>query len=139
MTAAAKPRPHETELSAPYWEAARQGVFRMQKCGSCGKPRHYPRLVCDACHSLEHEWFEVSGRGRIHSWTVAHHAFHPAFAGEVPYVLATVDLEEGPRALGRVEDLPAEALRIGLDVVARFAVTEDGIPELIFSPSAASG
>ena len=134
MTEIAEPKSHESELSAPYWEAARQGVFRIQKCGSCGKLRHYPQLVCDACHSLDYAWVEVSGRGKVHSWTVARHAFHPAFAGELPYALVTVELDEGPRALGRVEGLRLDELKIGLEVSARFVIAENGVPKLTFSP-----
>jgi uncharacterized OB-fold protein len=62
----------------------------------------------------------------VHSWTVAHHAYHPAFKGEVPYVLLTVDLEEGVRALGRVLGEPGERLRLDAPVRLHMAPTENG-------------
>ncbi|MYZ46887.1 Zn-ribbon domain-containing OB-fold protein [Propylenella binzhouense] len=132
---AAKPEPHETELSRPYWDAARKGVLLIQKCANCGKLRHYPQLVCDRCHSLGVEWVEASGKGEVHSWTVAHHVFHPGFAGEVPYALVTVDLAEGVRALGRLEGMEAGALRLGFPVEAGFHVEENGTPVLRFRPA----
>lgn len=126
----AKPAPPESELSRPYWEAAARGELVIQGCASCGTLRHYPRLLCDQCYSDEVTWTVASGRAVIHSWTVAHHAYHPAFIGELPYTIVTVDLEEGPRALGRWRgDTPS----IGLPVRGWFEIGE-GTPELVFEP-----
>ena len=100
MTATPKPTPQISELSRPYWEAAAHGRLVLQCCGACGKIRHYPRLLCDTCYSDIVVWKDSSRRGKVHSWTVAHHAFHPAFVADLPYTLVTVDLDEGVRALG---------------------------------------
>lgn len=123
---AERPQPRPTETSAPHWEGLREGRFLLQTCADCGKIRHYPRPVCDGCFSLAVTWTEASGRGTVHSWTVAHHAYHPAFRGEVPYVLVTVDLEEGVRAMGRLEGDDASALRLDLPVRMAFRPTENG-------------
>ena len=131
MSLPVKPAPVPTDLSRPYWDAAAQGRLVIQGCAACGVLRHYPRLLCDRCYSTEVCWHEATGRGRIHSWTVAHHAFHPAFAGELPYTLVTVDLEEGVRALGRWRG--EGALAIGNDVLGRFVAREDGV-DLVFEP-----
>lgn len=101
MTLPTKPIPQATPLSRSYWEAAAEGRLVIQHCAACGKARHYPRLLCDACYSDAVEWKPATGAGRVHSWTVAHHAFHPGFAGELPYTLVTVDLDAGVRALGQ--------------------------------------
>ncbi len=69
----------------------------LQSCGACGKVRHYPRPLCDACYSFDVRWIDAKGRGTVHSWTVTHHAFHPGFKADLPYVLVTVDLTEGVR------------------------------------------
>lgn len=124
-----KPPQQGTALSAPFWEAARQGRFVIQRCANCGQLRHYPRLLCDRCYSDRCDWVEASGDGTVHSWTVAHHAFHPAFAQELPYTLVTVDLADGVRALGRWREGPA--LRLGLAVRGRFEQREDGV-DLVF-------
>lgn len=130
MTEALKPVPQPNELSAPYWEAAMQGRLVLQRCAQCGKVRHYPRLLCDSCYCDRVEWIEASARGRVHSWTVAHHPFHAAFVSDVPYTLVTVDLEEGVRALGRWEGgTPA----IGDPVQGRFQRSERRA-DLVFAP-----
>ena len=74
----ARPVPPPSALSAPYWEAAAAGRLMIQRCGDCGLLRHYPRLLCNSCYSTAVDWVEASGRGAIHSWTVAHHAYHPS-------------------------------------------------------------
>ena len=99
MTAEAylKPVPEPTYESKPYWDGLKSGRLLLQKCGQCGKIRHYPRPVCDVCYSFEVRWIEASGLGTVHSWTITHHAFNPGFKLDLPYILVTVDLEEGVR------------------------------------------
>lgn len=130
-TTPAKPRQVPTELSRPFWEAAAQGRLVLQQCGACGKIRHYPRLLCDACYSNAAVWTPASGRGTVHSWTVAHYAYHPAFAPELPYTLVTIDLEEGVRALGRWHS--DQTPRIGQPVQGVFEPREHGV-DLVFTP-----
>lgn len=124
-----KPLPLPNALSQPYWEAALDGRLVLQCCAACTKVRHYPRLLCDRCFSSEVNWIPATGRGTVHSWTVAHHAFHAAFAAELPYTLVTVDLEEGVRALGLWR---GGVLTIGTVVQGRFAVA-CGRADLIFA------
>ena len=133
-----KPQPQPTPVSAGYWEGGREGRLMLQRCGSCGLVRHYPRPVCSGCHSLAVEWIEASGDGVVHSWTVAHYAYHPGFKGEVPYILLTVDLAEGVRALGRVEGIAVADLRLGLPVRVRMVATENGYALPVFEPAGAA-
>ena len=134
-TKPAKPVPHATPLSAPYWDGAGQGKLMLQRCAACGKTRHYPQMLCSACYSTQVKWIEASRRGTIHSWTITHHAFHPAFADELPYTLVTVDLEEGVRVLGRYSS--AQALKLGLPVLLRFEQDAHGTPSLVVEPASA--
>lgn len=127
MSSEAKPVPHATPESQPYWDGVAEGRLRLQRCADCRRPRHYPQLTCPHCYSLRCDWIDASGRGTVHSWTVAHHAFHPGFRDELPYTLVTVDLAEGPRALGRFDPAGAGKLRIGLPVQISFPVNEAGI------------
>jgi hypothetical protein len=133
----AKPVPHPNDVSLPYWQGLEQGVLSLQRCLRCKHLRHYPRPVCDRCYSMEVEWVEASGRGAIHSWTVAHHAFHPGFVADLPYVLAVVDLEEGVRAMGRLRGVAHGELRIGLPVEVTVAQRDDGLALPVFVPVAA--
>ena len=129
----ARPLPPPSALSEPYWDGLARGELMLQACAHCGAVRHYPRLLCTECYRADVQWRAASGRGRIHSWTVAHHAYHPAFAGELPYTLVTVDLDEGPRALGRWY---CETPVLGQRVQARITQREAG-PELGFEPASA--
>jgi uncharacterized OB-fold protein len=127
----AKPIPMPTKMSQPYWDGVAAGLLRLQTCTNCGTPRHYPRLLCNRCYSDEVTWITASGRGQIHSWTVAHHPYHPAFVTEVPYTLVLVDLIEGPRAMGRWD---GNSLSIGDKVQGHFVPREGG-SDLVFTPS----
>ena len=136
MSLPTRPMPQISEVARPYWDAAAQGRLVLQGCADCGKLRHYPRLLCDRCYSAAVRWHSASGRGRIHSWTVAHHAFHPAFAAELPYTLVTVDLEEGVRTLARWKG--DATLVIGLPVRGGFVARDaDGGIDLVFEPDRA--
>lgn len=131
-----KPAPHPSPLTQPYWDGTAAGELRIQHCAACGKARHYPRYLCDACHSFETEWKAASGRGTVHSWTIAHHAFHPAFKEDLPYTLVVVDLPEGVRALGRFSAPGGEGLRIGLPVRVGFTRGGGDCALPIFTPEA---
>lgn len=123
----AKPVPEPGRDTKPYWEGLNEGRLLLQRCGACGKIRHYPRPVCDACYAMEVEWVEASRRGSVHSWTVAHHPFHPGFKRELPYILAIVDLAEGVRLNAQLRGIEAGAVRIGLPVEVRFERATAGL------------
>jgi uncharacterized OB-fold protein len=112
--------PSPTPETQPYWDGLRQGRLRLQCCADCGKVRHYPRPVCDACWSMNTNWIDASGRGTVHSWTITHYAFHPGFKGDLPYILITVDLVEGVRMNAQVRGIEASQLRVGLPVKVAF-------------------
>jgi uncharacterized OB-fold protein len=71
----------------------------------------------------------VPGTGRVYSWVGVHRAMTPAFAGEVPYTVATVDLDGGGRVFARVG--PVSEVAIGVSVLPEF-VDHDGWTELRF-------
>ena len=89
-----RPMPPRTELSQGFWDAVARGELAVQRCEACGLLRHYPQLRCPACQSAEVSWQPLSGEGEIHSYTVAHRAFHPAWKEHAPYVIATIELDE---------------------------------------------
>jgi uncharacterized OB-fold protein len=120
MSEAQRPRPEPTEFSQPFWDACARGELVVQRCTGCQNLRHYPQLLCPACHSAEHDWASLSGRGAIYSYTVAHRAFHPAWAEHVPYVLATIELDEGVRMMCDLLDVDPKSVAIGQRVEAYF-------------------
>ncbi|MEJ6770682.1 MAG: OB-fold domain-containing protein [Paracoccaceae bacterium] len=131
----AYPSPHADDLSAPYWEGTKRDTLVVQRCADCGKLRHYPQVLCTDCYSDHYDWVDTTGRGTVHSWTVSHHAFHLAFGHELPYALVTVDLEEGIRAMGRLDGLNFADLSIGLALRASFPRRSDGFGQLTFVPA----
>lgn len=124
---------HPTSLDAlPYWEGLQSGRLLVQRCAACGMHRHYPRPMCPACHSFEVQWVQTSGNATVHSWTVVHQSALPAFSGEVPYTLLTVDLPEGVRLLGQLQGESEGKLRIGAPVQALVSAGPDGVCRLMF-------
>ncbi len=90
------PIPVPTPVTKPFWDATREHRLLLQRCEK-GHVFYYPRTHCPGCLSAEWEWFEASGRGRLYSYTVARRPQAPEFADDVPYIIAAIALEEGPR------------------------------------------
>ena len=129
-----KPVPAPDAETAPFWDAAAEGVLKIQKCAGCGEHVFYPRLVCPHCMSEALEWVCVSGRARIHALTVVHRSTAP-FRDDLPFAVALVELEEGPRMMTRVLTDAPEALRIDDAVKVHFAPQGDGPPLPFFEPA----
>jgi uncharacterized OB-fold protein len=131
--------PGMTELTAPYWAAAREGRLVVQECRSCRQVWHPPLPRCPHCHAADPGWRPVSGDGAVYTYTVVRHATHYAFAGQVPYVLAIVELAEGPRlvtALLGIEPGRPDQVRVGLPVRVTFREVTDGVTLPYFEPAA---
>jgi len=124
--------PSPTPETQPYWDGLNEGRLRLQRCADCGKVRHYPRPMCDACWSMNADWVDAAGTGAVHSWTITHYAFHPGFKGDLPYILLTVDLPEGVRMNARARGIDAGALRVGLPVVVAFDRVKDDLTLPVF-------
>ncbi|MCC6247980.1 MAG: OB-fold domain-containing protein [Rubrivivax sp.] len=100
------PQPEINELTRPYWDALREGRLVFQRCG-CGHAWLPARHECPACLASapgNARWEPASGRGTLVSWVVYHTAYHPAFESRLPYNVALVQLEEGPRLLTNIVD-----------------------------------
>lgn len=121
-----KPLPHATETSAPFWEGLRAGEVRLQRCDDCAKWIFYPRSHCPRCLSPSLGWQAVSGRGVLHTFTVAHQPTIPLFADEVPQRLAIVELEEGVRVPSTLVDVEDGVIEIGMPLEPVFEPTEGG-------------
>lgn len=122
-----KPLPVIDHDSAPYWEAAREGRLDIPLCGDCGKHHFYPRAICPYCHSDNLKFDTVSGRGVVHTFTIARRPAGPAFADDVPYVVALIELEEGPRMMSRIQTDDPETVQIGARVEVTFVKATDEI------------
>ena len=123
MAEAIKPLPGITSLTRPFWEAAKGGTLTVQRCAACGAFVWCPRPRCTECGADRLEWTPVSGRGTVYSFTVIRQITQRSgdgFAGEIPYVVAWIDLEEGPRLCSNVVGCPADAVAIGMAVEVIF-------------------
>jgi uncharacterized protein len=113
-----KPLPKPTPTSRPFWDAARRHELTIQRCGACKSYVYYPRDRCPRCFADQLEWQRVSGRGRVYSYTIVRRASARSF-GDGPYVLAIVELEEGPRMTSNIV-APPEKIRVDMPVEVFF-------------------
>jgi uncharacterized OB-fold protein len=130
-----KPLPPVTNLNRPYWDGLRDGVLRMQRCASCSLVRYPPAPVCPRCWSEEHEWAELSGRGTVSSWVVFHQAYLRGYEDEVPFNVAEVTLEEGPRLITNLVDVDLDDIRAGMPVEVVFDPVTDEVTLAKFRPA----
>jgi uncharacterized OB-fold protein len=100
-----KPLPRINKLNAPFWEGTRQHELRLQRCNVCGRHWFPPAYRCPSCLSTDYAWVRASGRGRIWSWIRMWQRYFPAFEAELPYNVAYVELEEGPRLMTNIVGL----------------------------------
>jgi uncharacterized OB-fold protein len=128
-----KPLPMPTEESLPYWEGARQGELRAQRCKACGHLRWPPATHCPRCLSPDHEWTKLSGRGKVFSWIIVHKSQHPAFWGD-PFNVAIVELDEGPRLHSNLVEIEPGKIAIGMPVEVVFERQNDEITLPKFRP-----
>jgi uncharacterized OB-fold protein len=122
-----KPLPAITSLNQPYWEALKRRELRMQQCDGCGRVWFPPSPLCPGCWSRQFSWTQLSGRGRVNSWVVFHQAYFKSYEHDIPYNVAEVELDEGPRILTNLVGIANEAIRAGLPVEVVF---DDVTPEI---------
>ena len=125
--------PSPTPDTQPYWDGLNEGRLRLQRCADCGKVRHYPAAGV-RCLLLDERRTGSTppASGTVHSWTITHHAFHPGFKGDLPYMLLTVDLAEGVRMNAQARGIDAATLRVGLPVKVAFEHAKDDLTLPVF-------
>jgi uncharacterized protein len=90
------PVPEASELTRFYWDAVAEHRLELLRCQACGHYLHFPRPMCERCHSIDVSPEEVSGQGTLYSYSVIMQASHPYFVDKVPYVIGVIDLAEEP-------------------------------------------
>jgi uncharacterized protein len=116
-------RPRPTAIpdaeSEPFWAGLVAGRLLVQRCTGEGHHHQlYPRPHCIVCRSPV-EWVEASGRGTVYSFTVIRQNFARPFRDMVPYVVALVDLEEGPRLMTNLVGCDPADVSVGAAVRLR--------------------
>lgn len=131
---ARRPKPVPTPETHHYWEGARAGELRLQRCRSCARAYFPPRPFCPRCASGDTEVFRASGRATLYSYVI-HERPAPGF--EPPYAIAVVALEEGPRMMTSLVDVPQlpEALVLDMPLEVRFLRLDDEISLPVFAPA----
>jgi uncharacterized protein len=114
-TVEGRPMPRPDDLSKHFWSSVRAGRLLVQRCPECQHTQFYPRALCTAC-GADPEWLETSGKGEVYTFTVIHQNGARPFADEVPYVVAMIELAEGPRMMGNITDCDPEDVHIGMAV-----------------------
>jgi uncharacterized OB-fold protein len=113
MSEAKRPLPNLHEMdSRAFWEATREHELRYQECSDCGTVVFYPRRHCTGCLGDALAWKTAKGEGTVYTFSVIRQSYHPFFRGLVPYAVAWIDLDEGPRLLSNVMG-PVEDIRVG--------------------------
>ena len=131
MAETSRPRPHLDSDTRPFWEGTRAGELRLQRCRNCGRVIFYPRALCPSCMSDSIDWFRASGKGTIYSHVVVHRA-PPGFEDQVPYVVALVDLDEGPRMMTRIKTVNPATVAVGEAVEVVFEEFDEEITLPLF-------
>ena len=121
------PLPQPTLDNHPFYEAAKRGELRFQRCSACGEFRHYPRPICPHCLSREYEWELSRGRGTVYTWTIVRGPTLPAFNDQLPYNVVDVLMDEGVHFISQILDCPPDQIHAGLPVQAVFVPMSDEI------------
>lgn len=115
-----KPMPEPDELSRPFFEGAQRGELMIQRCADCAAYLAPGSRVCSECMGEALEWVQASGRATLFTFAVMHQRYHPAFADDLPYNIAVVQLAEGPRLNTNIVGVANEDLRVGMPLVVTF-------------------
>lgn len=129
-----KPLPRINERDRPWWDAAHARQLKVQRCENCGHLAFPPAPICPRCRETRLGWIDVSGRGTVWSFTVFHKTYFEGFAEEMPYAVAIVELEEGPRMWTQVVGVANDDLEIGMPVEAVFEDVTDEVTLVKFRP-----
>ena len=128
--------PAITDTNRPFFRAAAEGRLVLPKCVPCDTPFFYPRLVCPTCLSDQIDWVEASGHGTVVVAVPVHRPPWNDLPRPVPYVIAIVQLAEGPRMLSTIEQVDPINVQAGMAVEARFEHVSDELGLVRFVPAA---
>ena len=127
--------------SHEFWLGAREGRLVFQKCRACGAVQFPPRHHCATCWEGVLDWVESSGRGTVESITIVRRAPTPAFRSKVPYAVAAILVEEGPRMITNLVGEGSLTASTGDRVTVEFLADDSGtvLPQFRLSMGGGSG
>ena len=137
-----RPIPVPSELTRPFWEAAKRGELALQRCQVCRRFQHPPYATCVNCMAIDLAFEPVRGRGAIYAYTIMYHAGDRRFASAIPYASIIVELDDAPGALmaGNLLNAPYTEAKVGRRVEVIFERLNDDItlPQFRLSREAGS-
>jgi hypothetical protein len=128
--------PVSTAETAEYWAGCRRHELLIQRCADCETHQFYPRIMCTSCGGRSLRWVRASGRGTLKSFTIVRRAVSRAYAAEAPYVVALVELEEGPTMMSNIVGCSVEEVSMGMPLEVVFDDWAEGVTVPKFRPSA---
>ena len=130
-----RPRPSINQDNSFFFTGAANGQLLVRRCTTCGRFQTPPLPMCPACNGLTWQAEPMSGRGSVYTFTITHHPKFPGFPS--PYVVALIELEEGPRIVSNLIDIDPAQVEIGLPVEVTFVAVDDELTLPLFRPAAA--
>lgn len=127
------PAPYVSPETRPFWLAAKEGRFVLPFCTVCERAIWYPKAFCNACGALSVEWRDASGKATVYSFSAVHRG-EGAYREVESFVLALVDLDEGPRVLTNIVDADPGTIEIGQRVQVVFHPASDDAALFRFAP-----
>lgn len=128
MNEPVRPLPRLDEFDTrDFWTATKDKKLRYQECANCGTVIFYPRCHCTGCINGDLVWKTSAGQGTVYTYSVVRQSYHPFFRHQVPYAVAWIDLDEGPRILSNLVgvDDPLGDVYIGLGVTVEWEEHEE--------------
>ena len=129
-----RPLPAVTDVSRPFWQAAREHRLELQRCDDCNEWIFYPRQVCSECLSSALSWHQVSGLGTVYTYTLLHVPPHPGLVDDLPMIVAVVKLNEGPQLTTNIVGCPPEEVTIDMPVTVYFDDVDETTTLVKFKP-----
>ena len=111
-----KPVSEPDALTEPFFAAGAEGRLLLATCDGCGEMRLPTSPACPSCLGEGYEWNEVSGRGTVYTFAIMHQRYHAAWEPDLPYNIALVELDEGPRMPANIIGIKNDEIAVGMPV-----------------------
>jgi uncharacterized protein len=128
------PAPSISPDTEEFWSATAEGRLLISHCDDCDTLIWYPRPFCPTCGGFNTSWTQASGKGTVYAFTIVHRSGMPGWREARPYVVAYVELEEGPRIMTNIVGCEPDVVRVGMPVRVVFHDTGEGSALFRFEP-----
>ena len=122
-----------TSTTEAFWKSTSEGRFILQRCNACDLVVWFPRKHCPECWSETLATFDASGEGTVYSYTIIRKVANE-YKQATPFVVAYVELAEGPRIMTNIVGCDVDSVRVGMPVAIEFHDTGEGNALYRFHP-----